>query len=106
MVKVQMDRVSIKLRLVLSFGSSAEGPTKVNIYGGYTKRNRADRSDFDFINERVLGNGVPTDSKTLSAFGAPGTYRAVNEAGTAGTGGNFLILIVKQQVGIFKSTFL
>ena len=72
-----------------AFGSSAEGPTKVNIYGGYTKRNRADRSDFDFINERVLGNGVPSDSKTLSAFGAPGTYRAVNSTGTAGTGGNF-----------------
>ena len=59
-----------------AFGSSGDGPTKVNVYGGYTTRNRADRSDFDFINERVLGNGDPTASKTLSAFGAPGTYRA------------------------------
>ena len=33
-----------------AFGSSGDGPTKVNVYGGYTTRNRADRSDFDFIN--------------------------------------------------------
>ena len=88
-----------------AFGSSAEGPTKVNIYGGYTKSNRADRSDFDFINERVLGNGVPSASRTLSAFGAPGTYRAVNATGTAGTGGNFPDPDCEAAGGILKAPF-
>jgi len=88
-----------------AFGSSANGPTKVNIFGGYTKRNRADRSDFDFINERVLGNGVPSASRTLSAFGAPGTYRAVNATGTAGTGGNFPDPDCEAAGGILKAPF-
>ena len=88
-----------------AFGSSANGPTKVNIFGGYTKRNRADRSDFDFINERVLGNGVPSASRTLSAFGAPGTYRAVNADGTAGTGGNFPDPDCEAAGGILKAPF-
>ena len=88
-----------------AFGSSAEGPTKVNIYGGYTKSNRADRSDFDFINERVLGNGVPSASRTLSAFGAPGTYRAVNADGTAGAGGNFPDPDCEEAGGILKAPF-
>ena len=88
-----------------AFGSSANGPTKVNIFGGYTSRNRADRSDFDFINERVLGNGVPTASRTLSAFGAPGTYRAVNADGTAGTGGNFPDPDCEAAGGILKAPF-
>ena len=88
-----------------AFGSSADGPTKVNIYGGYTKSNRADRSDFDFINERVLGNGDPTASRTLSAFGAPGTYRAVNSAGTAGTGSNFPDPDCNAAGGILKAPF-
>ena len=88
-----------------AFGSSADGPTKVNIFGGYTKRNRADRSDFDFINERVLGNGVPSASRTLSAFGAPGTYRAVNADGTAGTGGNFPDPDCEAAGGILKAPF-
>tara|TARA_B110000503_G_scaffold42451_1_gene69536 strand:+ start:578 stop:3298 length:2721 start_codon:yes stop_codon:yes gene_type:complete len=88
-----------------AFGSSAEGPTKVNIYGGYTKSNRADRSDFDFINERVLGNGVPSASRTLSAFGAPGTYRAVNADGTAGAGGNFPDPDCEEAGGILMAPF-
>jgi iron complex outermembrane receptor protein len=88
-----------------AFGSSGDGPTKVNVYGGYTKRNRADRSDFDFINERVLGNGDPTASKTLSAFGAPGTYRAVNADGTAGTGSNYPDPDCEAAGGILKAPF-
>ena len=73
-----------------AFGSSAEGPTKVN---------------FDFINERVLGNGVPSASRTLSAFGAPGTYRAVNADGTAGAGGNFPDPDCEEAGGILKAPF-
>lgn len=88
-----------------AFGSSGDGPTKVNVYGGYTTRNRADRSDFDFINERVLGNGDPTASKTLSAFGAPGTYRAVNALGTAGTGSNYPDPDCEAAGGILKAPF-
>ena len=88
-----------------AFGSSGDGATKVNIYGGYTTRNRADRSDFDFINERVLGNGDPTASKTLSAFGSPGTYRAVNDLGTAGTGANYPDPDCNAAGGILKAPF-
>ena len=88
-----------------AFGSSGDGPTKVNVYGGYTTRNRADRSDFDFIEERVLGNGDPTASKTLSAFGAPGTYRAVNALGTAGTGSNYPDPDCEAAGGILKAPF-
>jgi iron complex outermembrane receptor protein len=88
-----------------AFGSSGDSATKVNIYGGYTTRNRADRSDFDFINERVLGNGDPTASKTLSAFGSPGTYRAVNDLGTAGTGSNYPDPDCEAAGGILKAPF-
>ena len=88
-----------------AFGSSGDGATKVNVYGGYTTRNRADRSDFDFINERVLGNGDPTASKTLSAFGSPGTYRAVNDLGTAGTGSNYPDPDCEAAGGILKAPF-
>ena len=88
-----------------AFGSSGDSATKVNVYGGYTTRNRADRSDFDFINERVLGNGDPTASKTLSAFGSPGTYRAVNELGTAGTGSNYPDPDCEAAGGILKAPF-
>ena len=88
-----------------AFGSSGDSATKVNVYGGYTTRNRADRSDFDFINERVLGNGDPTASNTLSAFGSPGTYRAVNELGTAGTGSNYPDPDCEAAGGILKAPF-
>lgn len=64
-----------QLQVGFAFGSSGEGPTKVNVYGGYLHRNRAERTDFDFIVERVLGNGDPTKSLTLSAIGNPGAYR-------------------------------
>lgn len=58
-----------------AFGSPREGKTKVSIYGGYLHRNRADRSDFDFIDERVLGNGDPRAARTLSTIGSPGSFR-------------------------------
>jgi iron complex outermembrane receptor protein len=79
-----------KKEIGFAFGSSEDGNTKVNIYGGFSQSNRADRTDFDFINERVLGNGDPTQSKTLSTIGSPGSFRpAITNPETgviAGTG--------------------
>ncbi|MBT5560343.1 MAG: TonB-dependent receptor, partial [Proteobacteria bacterium] len=64
-----------KNQIGFAFGSSGDGPTKINIYGGYSHSNRADRSDFDYIVERVLGDGDPTQSRTLSTIGSPGSFR-------------------------------
>lgn len=73
-----------QVQLGFAFGASGDGPTKVNIYGGYLNRNRADRTDFDFINERVLGNGDPTASRTLSTIGSPGSFRRAVTAPVTG----------------------
>lgn len=64
-----------KKEIGFAFGSSEDSNTKVNIYGGFSHSNRADRTDFDFINQRVLGDGDPTQSLTLSAIGSPGSFR-------------------------------
>lgn len=46
-----------------------------NLYATLTGQTRSYRSDFDFINERVGGNGNIYDSKFLSSTGSPGSYQ-------------------------------
>ena len=52
-----------------------------NAYATYYGQTGNSRSDFDFIDERVLGNGNRARSRLLSTTGAPGSYlRAVLNA--------------------------
>ncbi|NVJ96596.1 MAG: TonB-dependent receptor [Alphaproteobacteria bacterium] len=63
----------------------------VALYAGYYRQTRNIRTDFDFINERIGGDGDPTKSQLTSGTGAPGTYQqAVLDAdgNYAGVSGN------------------
>lgn len=50
-------------------------------YASYYDQSLTDRADFDWIEERILGNGDRHNSRLLSSTGAPGSYlRAVLNA--------------------------
>ena len=46
-----------------------------NLYAGYYEQDRNIRTDFDFIERRINGNGNPLDSVLTSGTGGPGTYQ-------------------------------
>jgi iron complex outermembrane receptor protein len=56
-----------------------------NLYGTYYTQTGNDRTDFDWLVERIGGNGVLGRSQLLSSTADPGTYRRATPA----TGGNF-----------------
>lgn len=49
-----------------------------NLYATYYGQTRNHRTDFDWMVERIHGNGVLTDSKLTSSTGSPGTYLPVS----------------------------
>jgi iron complex outermembrane receptor protein len=55
-----------------------------NVYATYLEQTANKRSDFDWLIERVGGNGVPGRSQLITANGYPGTYYR----GTLSTGGD------------------
>ncbi|MCG8441819.1 MAG: TonB-dependent receptor, partial [Caulobacterales bacterium] len=57
-----------------------------NLYGTYYHQTRNDRTDFDWLNERINGDGDFTESNLISGSGAPGTY----ELALLDDDGNFL----------------
>ncbi len=46
-----------------------------NLYATYYGQTRNDRLDFDWLDERINGNGVEGRSRLISSTGSPGTYR-------------------------------
>lgn len=52
--------------------------TKFSIYGSYYRQSRNLRSDFDWLNERINGNGDITQSRLISSTGSPGSYLPVD----------------------------
>lgn len=56
-----------------------------NLYATYYGQTRTHRTDFDWLVERIHGNGDLTQSRLISSTGSPGTYRPVDAPnGTAG----------------------
>jgi iron complex outermembrane receptor protein len=55
----------------------------VNVYATYYTQTGNDRTDFDWLVERIGGNGIPGRSQLLNTTGAPSTYRpgGLNPAG-------------------------
>ena len=49
-----------------------------NLYATYYNQSRNHRTDFDWLVERIHGDGDLTKSKLISSTGSPGTYRPVN----------------------------
>lgn len=47
----------------------------INLYARYYSQDNNLRSDFDWLNERIGGNGDITQSRFISSTGAPGSYR-------------------------------
>jgi iron complex outermembrane receptor protein len=79
---------------------------RFSIFGTYYKQDRADRTDFDYIVERVGGNGDITNSRFLSGTGAPGTYfRAIDDGngGLTRTGAGVADPDCLAAGGIFRS---
>ncbi|NQY86161.1 MAG: TonB-dependent receptor [Colwellia sp.] len=60
---------------------AASDKGSVNIYATVTGQSVNYRSDFDFINARVGGNGDPSASKFLSSTGSPGSYYLADTSG-------------------------
>lgn len=58
----------------LASGAALDRGT-VNFYAGYYKQSRNIRTDFDFINERINGNGDLFESALTSGTGGPGSYQ-------------------------------
>jgi outer membrane receptor for ferrienterochelin and colicin len=56
----------------------------INFYAGYYQQSRNIRSDFDFINQRINGDGNPLNSVLTSGTGGPGSYQQalVDEQGS------------------------
>ena len=46
-----------------------------NIYASYYEQDHLERSEFDWLNNRLVGQGVLSRSRFLSSTGSPGTYR-------------------------------
>lgn len=43
-------------------------------YGSYYTQDRNSRSDFDWLDERILGDGDRRNARTISSIGSPGSY--------------------------------
>lgn len=70
------EAVSLGLATGKRFGAGT-----INLYAGFYHQTRNIRTDFDFINERIHGDGDLTQSVLTSGTGGPGTYqRAVLDA--------------------------
>ena len=56
-----------------------------NLYATAYGQTRNHRTDFDWLVERIHGNGDLTQSRLTSALGSPGTYRRANVIGIPST---------------------
>ena len=52
-----------------------------NLYATYYYQTRNHRTDFDWLVERIHGDGDLTQSRLTSSLGSPGTYRLANVTG-------------------------
>ncbi len=55
-----------------------------NLYATYYGQTRNDRTDFDWLNERINGNGNLSNSRLISSTGSPGTYFLATDDGNGG----------------------
>lgn len=70
----------------LSFASgAATDRASFNVYGTYYHQRRNDRSDFDWLVDRIGGGGDPLQSRLTSSTGAPGSYVAAVTDPATGT---------------------
>ncbi|GAC21198.1 TonB-dependent receptor domain-containing protein [Paraglaciecola arctica] len=87
--------------------SGAKGERgQVNIYATLSGQTINYRSDFDFINERVGGNGNVYDSRFLSSTGSPGSYQLAqfdNEGVITPTGSVFADPNCEDAGGVLQS---